>query len=624
MSEGNRKQEEGNDRQNDETKLCKTINQATQNDPHGVLYVIYETIQEITAAAQVDDDIHPESENEDGFQSAPSTPGGCTFAETGPLLTNEEVSNAIQRNKSSLSKPIEIKSVNAEEPEQRLLLSRKKKKERKKQEKEQPMQGIFGTPIKHSKWSLNRYFQSVASTREKRIIAVSAWILALIGLIVSLVFVTKDFLDSRKELSSTVRFEESPTLDLPPLFFCSADSEIPPFMDFPSQPYLGKPLMWLEYVRGLNVNVTYPETMNLKQLSVGSYDVMGRRCNASEFMDPQLYLKENTERPSCFYCLALSRYPPLTIQRERDTAEGISFSRMTSVRLSQNSFISHCRMSQFGLTFAMLKFFKEELRTHHKTLADRGVLDFGSLDPEDRGNDGLLWPAYRLGLRNTSVDFVVYDIVDMFCNVYLFSGLFYPSRAEDIRFKFDDKIFRWERSGSGPYYPEDFFDYYTTSEDIGLFSGTSLLGKEKYENKSIYDSSTILVRTNESRIGGVETLAVVRPSEVTSVELSRNMIREKESFVSDVIRTDLFPGDVRTVNNVYLLDIGFKSFLTRVVSDQQSVSWSAFAADFFGLTSLFMDVSVYTLIVSPLVVRGRQRALAARRRRLEAETTQEV
>lgn len=480
--------------------------------------------------------------------------------------------------------------------------------------------GLFGTEGSAPGWTLNRYFNNDSnSARQKKTIAMIAKLLSFAGLVTALFFVTRDFIASSREATSTIQYVSMPRLDLPKLWFCSADTELPMYADVPLG-YYGQPLLWIDFVKGTrdNLNITFPDTKILSQVSYESIRTSGRSCNASRVMDPQIFYHENYEKPSCFHCLSMQRNPAFTIDRDINTDSlSPTFSGHASFRISQQSFLSHCRMSQYGLRLDILRFFREEIKRHSRELEARGILHFNSVDPNNGTNDGLLFPFYRYGYFNTTMDLTVFDIVDMYCNVYMFSGYFYPSKPADIRFEFDSQIYRWKRLGEGPYYPNQYSNFYGKFGLPRLWSVEQGLGQELYENRSMFMGNTLYVMTNASRIGGAETLAVLEPEEIVSVSFSRGEINGQELYETRIMRTKLEVGMTRTVNNIYFVDFRFDSFLTRFVSEQQAMSWTAFLADFFGLMSLFLDVSVYTLIVSPISGRkapghqkSRKRAIA--------------
>lgn len=623
-----------------ETRLHKIFAQISSSESVEILVALSETLQELDSRNRL---LDFEFEEDDGFEAAQEAPAPFSSTDGRNLFTTAEVNNALKREESDEIEQERVEDADVVRKGLRYRNQKWKEKKRKKKENEAKVMGIFGTSGKPTRWSLSHYLQSVASTREKRVVAVSAWLVALIGLIISLVFVTKDFLDSRKELASTVRYVENGEMGLPSLWLCTIDTHIPFFSNLPTREYKGQPLFWIDFFRGTSsrLNVTYPDTHKMPQSGVISVNARGQHCTGEEQLDPTNFLRENYVKPTCFHCITISRTPALIIHEpehdhgneEHEKKSGVNgrhskkdpvsssleeFENPRShayLRLAQHSALSSCRRSRLGLAGIAFIFFRSEIKKHHKELSEKGILDFGGMDPTQNINDQYLWPRYRRGYRNGTLDFLMYDVVDMFCNVYLFSGVFYPATDNDVKYKFNSSYYRWERSGEGVYYPDVYESFYKEDKDIMPQEFSALIGGEERDGLSYYSGFGIHVMTNESRIGGAETFAVLEPNDLANLRLSRNLIYGKESFSKEVFRTKLKRSDVKAVNYVYYLELGFSTFLTKVVSDQLTVSWPAFIADFFGITSLFLDVSVYTLIVSPMVMRARKKAWVARKMR---------
>lgn len=528
----------------------------------------------------------------------------------GNLITTDEIINALLRDKEKGKEHSPGKRSDLKAEDEQI---------------EDENVGFYGKAIKPSKWGLSNYLESVASTREKRIVAVSAWFLSLSGLIVALVFVTRDFLTSRKELSSAVRYEAHESMKIPSLYFCDFSTSFHPFIEYPTDTFKGQPLMWVDFVEGgdLEGRVSFPKTHSMEQFKLMKVDSMGNSCNQAAIMDVKVFEREQSVLPKCGYCLSLVRSPPINLFANQtlmtedliSSTNGSQKSHL-SVRISRHSALKNCRLLRLGISRNILRFFKQEIKKNWRLLEERGILDYGGITPSDFNADGYLWPDYRAGYLNNTYDINMIDLADMLCNVYFFSNFFYPAASHDIKYRFERKYLLWERSGVGPYYPANLTIEPILRGELEQHNGTLVegIGAEKYEEQATWASESIAVMTNQSQRGGFGLLSTLAPNEMVFLKMRQGFIRDLESFSAKNIRMVLDNGDVKLRNYIYFMDISFDSFLTRQVSNQETVSWSAFIADFFGLTSLFLDISVYTLIVAPLVMRGRQKALIARKR----------
>lgn len=620
------------DEDEEDSHFATILKNVSGTETDGLLNAIDEQFEDVKERLE---NIQGESsgDEEEQFLEPGTVPVNLLCTDGAHLFTAAEVSNALQRDNTKATNNISDSNARPVQKTSNLRsrFGRDKKRGSKRGEDNQTNQNgelnLFGTPSKPFKWGLGYYLESVASTREKRIIALSAWLLSVAGLIVALAFVTKDFVDSRTNMSSVVRYTFSDELEIPAIWLCDRETALPLFADYPHKDFPGPPLIWIDFIRGTssNLNLTYPATRNLSQLHNGSYDINGKACKPKRKMDVTVFLKELREKPVCFNCFVIERKPGFIIKSSGSYLSKITnISNRMGIRVSHHTFFSRCKTSQMGLARDVFRFFREEIKKHADELEKKGILDFGNQNATDNMDDQYLWPLYRFGFRNTSYDFVVYDVVDMFCNVYLFSNHFYPSTSTDVKFKFNSDVFRWERSGRGPYYPPHFEDFYQNIKQAEMFSMGGKIGSESLENRTVYAGNLLSVMTNLTQTSELNTLAVLHPNEVVSVGLKRSLIEERELFNAQVLSSDIEPGDVRAFNFVYYVDIGFNSFMTRVVSKQQSVSWTAFVADFFGWTSLFLDVSVYTLIIAPLIMKARKRAMEDRKRTKREEAASQA
>lgn len=495
--------------------------------------------------------------------------------------------------------------------------------------------GLFGCE-NQDQGPLSRFFSNkMKSEKLKNFIALSAWAVSLAGLATSLTFLTRDFIRSFQETPSVVQYEWSPVLDLPKIWFCIGDTNQPFSFDVPDG-YEGQPLFWMDFIMGTrsDIEVRYPDTERLRQLSFTSIETNGKECDGTKVMDVDQYSEENFKRPRCFHCMAVRRNPAFKVERRRGKHGDnlVDFSSRVVLRFSRQSFISSCRTTDIGLALDEHSFFRDTIKTHSKVLAEKGILDFGGLDPLEGSNSGLFFPMYRLGGWNTSVDFFVYDVVDMYCNVYIFSGHFYPTKeGTDIRFEFNPNTYRWKRSGKGPYFPLDTSHFDAQGQRTQYANGQSeskMLGNEQFDNRSLLLGELLYIITDATVFGEAKTLHVIDRDHVASVSFSRTEYRGQEMYEAKTMSTRLLRGQSKSINHIYLIELKFTGFFTRIVTKQQAMAWTAFLADFFGLTSLFLDISVYTILISPVSGRkapgqqkSRKRASEKANRRMKAGYT---
>lgn len=191
--------------------------------------------------------------------SVPETQKATNGDRKANLLTLDDVSKALMRNSSheaaTVTATLNETAVAPSRPGIRMRRQGVQGQKKSDSEGTTQVPGIFGTTTKPGRFSLGNYLHSVGSTKEKRIVALSAWVLSTAGLIVALCFVTKDFLESKRELSSAVRYSSSESLELPNLFFCNVDVSFQPFLGLPDG-YPGMPTMCKLYIHCFNKEMT--------------------------------------------------------------------------------------------------------------------------------------------------------------------------------------------------------------------------------------------------------------------------------------------------------------------------------------------------------------------------------
>lgn len=219
----------------------------------------------------------------------------------------------------------------------------------------------------------------------------------------------------------------------------------------------------------------------------------------------------------------------------------------------------------------------------------------------------------------------------MLCNTVLFSGVWYPKPdSQEIKYKYNTDSLRWERTGAGPYFPLEMSDFYTPVAMTGKHvtpnqilrhhvAPEGTLSTTTLENFHLHDAklSTLTQRVfvkNTVKGGQLVEVSALRNAGTNTVYFQQNKINNATSFVTMSEAAETQTVDGRSVNAYFLFQFAVRDFLTRNVSDQETVQVTSFLADFFGLIELFLDLSVYTLIISPIVVATKRRALLSRAR----------
>lgn len=473
-------------------------------------------------------------------------------------------------------------------------------------------QGAYGTS-RPAFWSLGVYLQSLGSTKAKRLVATIAWSVCFVSLIIGLIMISLEFMESRNSKSKVIRYTSETSLTLPDLQICNVDSSFPPFVHLPSKKYVGLPTTWVDAVifpGAQSKVIKYPQTHNesvFTQLRVTAFNRKGSSCDAGGKADPVKFQRETHTPPDCFYCMYIKRNPAITIKKKYGTmSDHTNYVSSLVLRMSRSRLVEKCRHSFAPPSLNEFRVFRAIIGPHGPALQRLGILNFGGMNVSDPKDAEILFPLFRQITR----DFSVRDVLDMYCNVYLFSGYFYPATKGEIRYKFivthKGRAGLWQRSGNGPYFPPHFEEWFHFVSKQSNPNGT--IGGEK--TGFIVSRGDIIVSfTNATEAGNLHQLSWQYADTITGVSLKRSLIKGKEAYSGFFLNTKMHRVYTGGVDFVYIVKIGFEKFVTRAEADQTTMSMTRYLADFFGLISLFLDISVYTVFVAPIVVRIKRRRI---------------
>lgn len=476
-------------------------------------------------------------------------------------------------------------------------------------EENQVQEGSFSTQGS-STWNIGVLIRSLGSTKEKRIVAVIAWLICVISMLVGLVIIAMQYSESRNSKSRAIHYTIASELSLPTVMACNTYSSFPPFLDLPNKKYHGLPTSWIDKVllpghKGKVIQ--YPQTHEMKQISLITIDRRGRKCKPLGLADPVTFNIEARHPPRCFYCWTFSRSPPIIVKRKYGTVQQrTKYVNSLMIRFSRSRLLEKCRMIFSTPSPDEKRVFLSILRPHLEELEKRGILDFGGLNASDPKNVQLFFPANR----KPTNDYFVRDVFDMYCNVILFSGYFYPATNVDVRYKFhvagDLGIGTWQRAGRGPYYPPDLAKFFFGLQQR-VHRNASVGGEEKdlFFRRGDYMETY----TNTTEFNQLVQLNQQAHATISEIMLDKALVQGKEVYTPRAFSTQLHSDDISGVDFFYVMKIGFDKFVVRSERDQVTTSTTSFLADFFGLISLFLDVSVYTVFVAPIVMRFKRRSI---------------
>lgn len=431
--------------------------------------------------------------------------------------------------------------------------------------------------------------------------------IAFFGLITSIGFLTRDFFHAQNNLAIQVDRKESSPRILPAITICGNAEDIPTFSDFPTIDFPGLPLLIMKmYSRDnrsiLNVPTKelYPGTVSEKFGNIVEKVFVGNNisdCPSQEAFDIHreqklLYslglsgpLNGFRERKSCSYCFRVGNLQPEFLQPYQEDISASEFQPSIQITVAKTRLFEFCQSKFVQRDTSIDDIFSSELYLHSNILEERGILDFNNNTAE----------VLLLSLRNYDVS----NTVDFYCNVYFFSGVFYPLLSEtNISYRFDNQGPEiWEKTGEGPYYSAFSWNegdplLVGPNEDVLVRDTYTLGGISLFANKITERKETKLVSPSSG-------FAVMDRTMASALYLFKELevLGNVEYEVSELI-SELVHGP-KNMLDIFLLKFDFQTFEVERVFMYATMTWSEYITDIMEFLGIFTGICVFTLIVAP-------------------------
>lgn len=308
--------------------------------------------------------------------------------------------------------------------------------------------------------------------------AATAAFLVCVGLL------SRSYVASQAAPVVQVTLTAAAVLDLPVVTVCPSLREVPHFSGQPTAAHPGHPIMAVRAVSDWEggTQVAYPNVLSsgvVEMVDVGTAAAAAPFVNCTARLNamsvPRVssaYDGVNGLRPvpgedpaidgRCRTCVRLGRSPRRPLEANRQAAglpTGVTLSITTSDafqycvdRRRRNADVTPFVYSR------LLSAVSEKIVEYGDELQARGILSLGGEDLTPRWSSGeFRWFSYSLDPQDFDlrhrVDRDMSMLIGFHCNVYFFSGFFYPTDDPPggVRYRLDEQGL-WQRSGSGPYF----------------------------------------------------------------------------------------------------------------------------------------------------------------------------
>lgn len=434
-----------------------------------------------------------------------------------------------------------------------------------------------------------------------------AWSLAIVGMILSIGFLTRDFVIAQRNLA--IQFDRSQImpLQLPAVTICSNHYGVPPFTDYPTTEFPGLPLFAISLYNRNNrslklqkLSVTFPSTSPrmagspVEPVLVTNEE---RSCQTPGF-DVHRETKllravsmtgsvTQTEKngSNCQYCFRIG-YKQREILKPINTYQSAAtFEPAIQIVVSKPRLYGVCQSSfQSGYSFVE-KLIASELLQHASELEQRGILNF------DGHNHSVLAKTLR--------EYGVSRSAEFYCNTYFFSGFFYPSldRA-NISYRFSGEMPNiWEQVGSGPY-----FSVYSWDPDDSVVVGpnTETLWRDTYTLGGIRLYAEDADTASPSRIVSPLTEFAVLDHLIAGCVFTFRKVNTLGRIQYPVKKsvTHRAESEIKLVD-FFRIGFDFESYEVERIYAYATMSWTEYVTDIFEFIGLFTGICIFTLLVVP-------------------------
>lgn len=450
----------------------------------------------------------------------------------------------------------------------------------------------------------------VTEEEQRSCISKCSWSIALIGLAVALAFLIVDYWTAQTNpaLSTTIFHQKQ--VQVPTIFACLNIPAIPLFANFPSGQYHGYPLWGFRSYTDIerNESFMFPKTMEFvaDETYIGNPSRCEEQLSYMSRQDMQSGISSRLSfRDNCYSCLRIGNKRPieLSFANARNRQAGV-----VTLEFGVSTDLEFCLRPRRVLDDRSLFLLNRLLTQAGKEMVQKGIIEV--VDPNNATTIGYaLWRAFSVyAVKYPTNNLVMQSAMrSVFCNLYLFSGHFFPVKpGTAVRYKYTraDGIDGWKQVGN----PANFL---TWDDNRYVF------------RKHAFDSKNIL---NEMRFGSGHSSSAISISPIDIYALSSNN-KEKPSFsefagpILEGKRNVLMfskridDGVVRYSNKMqsgeekvfaagqrfarFNLSLDYESFETLVVVRRPTTSTAEFFTDVFEYIGLFTGICAYSVLVSP-------------------------
>lgn len=462
----------------------------------------------------------------------------------------------------------------------------------------------------------------VTRSERRSCISRAAWIFAISGMAIAIVFLIIDFVTAQTHpvLRTKVIYEE--TLPLPVMTFCMGFPNIGTFINRERDNIKGESLFGVTSYENFETKQSYSlkeaHAEVFEEVTLGpdycrdSPKLKGFSVEHQQKNHPHRSKSGQPPRTSsawannCYSCFRMNFSSPL----ELSASKAVSIGRPPiAIKLARHKFVNYCFGEQ------LVSPYLAEIDALARIIFEHGdeLIKLGILKVEEKNLEFALFDFLK---AVPQVNFVTLDSAAMaehiemtnnlLCSVYFFSGYFYPVNGEKMDIKwvfghngtFDTRQRKWRQAGAGPYPKSYYFDDITVSVNrtmVEELKDTELHDDRRQQHVHVYGldhSITRLPTINDHAVTLADRHAMTLHF-TRSIEHGVPSFKTQTSYGSQITAFDL------TLFAEYSLEMALASFERQETSRRPATSVAEFLTDVFEYAGLFTGVCAYTILVAP-------------------------
>lgn len=450
--------------------------------------------------------------------------------------------------------------------------------------------------------------QVVSKDEQRWWVSRIAWFTAITLMILAITFISIDFYQSKVNPALSSSLSVFDRLQLPVVWGCISYSFIPSFLNQRfSREFVGTPTWVLRsYTNRENGEVlTYPWTHDqvAEDVIIGPEGKCGDAMHYMSARNIRNGMRMNNNSTRCYSCYRVGNLKPVWVDyrstlNRSDGALTLEFSMQVELEF--------CLEQGAMWNSFMRESIRRQLVTHGRRLVDKGALVV--LDPPGDYEFAIThgFHAIQEELRNHGHALA---IAEVYCNLYLFSGVFYPVRPSDqARFQFDNRLGAqaWTRlSDPGVYLPIHSNYRIVEESDVNV----SRYFSDMYNVSSIWQTintkPSLMMYSLENRDNvtaqpGIMDFSAVLKHDSNALLLYAKKIEQgsvsyASNYYEGTMKKSLIVYPYRSSN----VSFDFASFNVQQNKKVFTTTPAEFLTDLFEYVGLFTGVCAYSLLVSP-------------------------